>query len=269
MPTDKHQLRLGTCSWTAKGWETAFYSPDTKREDYIAEYARRYDTVEVDSTFYGVPRKSTLERWRDSTPNEFLFAAKAPKTITHDKFLDDCAPDLTHFLRAMETLGDKCGPLLFQFPYFAKRRGVEMQDFIDRLAPFLKLLPNPGPQFAVEVRNKTWLAPPLFDLLHAHNVALVLIDHPCMATPEQLFKRQGILTAPLLYIRWLGDRPGIEKITRTWNEVVVDRKKDLDAWAPHIKTVLDKGIQVNGYVNNHYSGHAPEDVDYIQDILSR
>jgi len=217
-------LRLGTCSWTADGWERAVYPPGTPRNEFIREYAQLFNSVEVDSTFYGIPRARTVDRWRDLTPNGFVFAAKAPQTITHEKFLAGCEEDLEDFLQAMDRLGDKLGPLLFQFPYFAKRRGITQDDFLARLRAFLPILPRERFQFAVEVRNKAWLGPPLFDILHAHNVACCLIDHPWMARPKQLFKSEDIFTGSFLYVRWLGDRKGIEDITTIWNEHVIDRR---------------------------------------------
>lgn len=260
-------LRLGACSWTAPGWAGTFYTR-TKQNEFIAEYAERYSAVEIDATFYAVPQRSTLERWRDLTPDGFIFAAKAPQLITHDKFLHECAWDLDEFLKAMALLGPKLGPILFQFPYFAKARGVTLQEFIDRLAPFLELLPRDGTRFAVEVRNKAWVCAPLLDLLHEHGVAMTLIDHPWMAPCNTLFRTQGILTAPFTYIRWLGDRHGIEKITKVFNQRVVERDADLERWVPHIEQVLEKGVKVYGFVNNHYGGYAPADIDYLRRRLS-
>lgn len=263
MVWENTKLRLGTCSWTAKGWERAFYPEGLKSRDYIAHYAERFSTVEIDASFYGVPRAATLKHWRACTPEGFLFAAKAPKVITHDKFLDACGRDLDLFLENLSLLGEKLGPLLFQFPYYAKKSHVTLQVFLDRLTPFLGLLPERGFQFAVEVRNKTWISDPLLDLLHAHGVALALIDHPWMSRPDQLFRHTNLLTGPFAYIRWLGDRYGIEKLTKVWDKQVLDKTLEMGQWAPPIKELLDKQVQVYGYVNNHYSGHAPEDVAWI------
>ena len=261
-------LCLGACSWTAKGWAGAFYLKSKRQSDYIAEYSERFSTVEIDSSFYGLPRQSTVERWRDLTPEGFLFSAKAPQTITHEKFLENCEGELERFVETMALLGGKLGPLLFQFPYFAKRRGVTFQEYLDRLAPFLELLPKERFQFAVEVRNKHWIAPPLLDLLRGHGVALALIDHPWMHRPGELFSKHDVVTGPFVYIRWLGDRNGIEKLTKVWNEVVIDRGADLDAWVPPIKAILDRQVRVYGYVNNHYSGYAPHDIEVLERHLA-
>ncbi len=261
-------LRLGTSSWTAKGWLGKFYPSGTKPADFITEYAKHYDTVEIDSTFYATPKESTVLGWKDKTPEGFLFAAKFPQAITHDKFLEDCGHELKGFLRTMSLLEEKLGPLLLQFPYYAKRMGVTEDDFLLRLTRFLKELPEDHFRFAVEVRNKNWINPYLFEILHDHNVALCLIDHPWMAPPKALFGHKEILTNQFMYIRWLGDRRGIEKVTKVWNESVVEREADIGRWAPHIKDVLDKQMDVFGYVNNHYGGYAPDNVEQIKKMLS-
>lgn len=261
-------LHLGACSWTAKGWLGTFYPSGTKPADFIAEYAKRYDTVEIDATFYATPQESTVLGWRDKTPDGFIFAAKMPSVITHTKFLEDCHHELHGFLRVMSLLGDKLGPLLLQFPYYAKRTGVTEDDFLVRLTRFLKTLPETGFRFAVEVRNKTWINPYLFEILHDHKVALCLIDHPWMAPPDTLFKHRDILTNRFMYIRWLGDRKGIEKVTKVWNESVVDRESDIERWAPHIKALLDQEMDVFGYVNNHYGGYAPDNIEQLRKKLA-
>lgn len=261
-------LRLGSCSWTAKGWLGGFYPSGTKPADFITHYATRYDTVEIDATFYAVPAESTVLGWRDKTPEGFLFAAKAPQAITHDKFLKDCVPGLKHFVKTMSLLGDKLGPILFQFPYYAKRTGVTQDDFIARFSEFSKALADTGDvRFAVEVRNKTWLNEYLFDLLRERNVALALIDHPWMARPATLFKDAHIFTSDFLYVRWLGDRKGIEKVTKVWSDTVVDRSSDVAQWVPGIKKALDKQMDVFGYVNNHYAGHSPDTIALIEDAF--
>ena len=265
---DNPRLHLGTSSWSCKDWLGRLYTKGTKPSDFIVEYADHYGTVEIDSTFYGVPRQSTLEGWRDKTPEGFVFSAKAPQLITHEKFLDDCDEEVDHFLRSLSILGDKLGPLLFQFPYYAKRTGVTEDNFLDRLRKFVAKLPVDEFKFAVEVRNKNWINPYLYEILHDHNLTLALIDHPWMSSPAQLFKNGSVITGKFVYLRWLGDRRGIEKITKTWNETIVDREADLKRWVPHIKDVLDKQMDVFGYVNNHYAGYAPDDIEKLKKLLN-
>lgn len=262
------RLHLGTSSWTAKGWLGTFYPRGTKPADFISYYATQFDTVEIDATFYATPREDTLIGWREKTPDGFVFAAKAPKAITHDKFLEDCEHELNGFLAAMSLLGPKLGPILFQFPYYAKRTGVTEDAFLVRLTRFLKQLPEAGFRFAVEVRNKTWMNPALFEILRDHHVGCCLIDHPWMSSPDQLFRQRELVTAPFAYLRWLGDRRGIEEITQVWNASVVKRERDLARWAPHINDLLEGQIDVFGYVNNHYGGYAPDNLDELERLVA-
>ena len=266
MNTMAKTLRLGTSSWSSQDWIGKFYEPGTKAGDFIAAYARKFDTVEIDATFYATPRKTVVEGWRDRTPETFSFAAKAPQVITHERLLNDCGGELKSFLDVMSVLGPRLGPILFQFPYFSKASGVAKDELLRRLGPFLAGLPE-GFQFAVEIRNKTWIGPPLLDLLGKHGVTLALIDHPWMCGPGELFSRKGILTGPFAYIRWLGDRYAIEKITTSWADTVIDRRPDLELWVADLQRLIERGFPIYGYVNNHYAGHAPDTVVLLRELL--
>jgi uncharacterized protein YecE (DUF72 family) len=169
------EFRIGTSAFTAAGWEQAFYPAGMKAADYLTYYATKFNTVEVDSTFYRAPSTATVNGWARKVSDGFLLAAKIPQTITHEKILQDCDEDLKRFLETMGLMGDKLGPLLFQFGYFNKSAFASGKEFLARLAPFLKRLPK-GYRFAVEIRNKQWLTTEFFDLLRAHNVAYALID---------------------------------------------------------------------------------------------
>ena len=261
-------LRLGASSWSCKDWVGPFYETGTPPNEFIRAYARKFNTVEIDATFYAVPREATVKGWRERTPEEFLFSAKAPQVITHEKQVSDCDRELTHFLKVMSILGDRLGPILLQFPYFSRKSGMTETAFLDRLASFLPSLSSER-QWAVEVRNKTWLGPALLDTLASNGVALALIDHPWMWRPDALFAMDGIQTGPFMYIRWLGDRYGIEKITKTWKETVVDRAADLDQWVTHIIRLLNSRVPTFGYVNNHYAGYAPDTLNLLHEALGK
>ena len=121
---DRPLIRLGTSAFTAAGWEGTFYPADMKPADFLSYYATKFDAVGVDGTFYRTPAISTVKGWYAKTPPGFLFAAKIPQVITHEKVLRDCDSDLDTFLKAMDCLGEKLGPLLFQFGYFNKKAFV-------------------------------------------------------------------------------------------------------------------------------------------------
>jgi uncharacterized protein YecE (DUF72 family) len=216
--------------------------------------------VEIDTTFDRIPMAKTVEQWRDRTPKGFIFAAKVPQVVTHQKVLIDTESDLKAFLGVMDLLGDKLGPLLLQFPYFNKKafRGVGF--FIERLVPFLKTLPKRY-KWAVEVRNKGWLSEKMYSVLRQHGVALALVDHAWMPRPDEYFEMGDPVTADFTYIRWLGDRKGIEEQTTRWDRIILNREPEMQEWIPIIRKLLKRRIQVMGFWNNHYAGFGPGSIE--------
>jgi len=147
--------------------------------------------------------------------------------------------------------------VVFQFPYFNRSTFKDRHEFLDRLVPFAKKLPA-GHRFAIELRNKSWLDTELADWLRQNRIALVLQDRSWMADPQAL----GFdpVTADFAYIRWLGDRKGIEAMTQTWDKVVVDRTEELGSWVEYCHQINKRGIAIYAYANNHYQGHSPATV---------
>jgi len=261
------RLYLGTSSWSSKDWEGVFYPPGSPPSSWLAHYATRFRTVEVDATFYRIPPASMTRKWREDLPDGFLLAAKAPQSITHEKGLEGVSEDLTAFLRSMDNLGDRLGPILFQFPYFKK--GGEMTEdlFHERLRRFIPSLPA-GYRFALEIRNKSWLREPLLDILRARSVALALIDHPWMPRAAEYFAKIDPVTSDFVYVRWLGDRYGIEKQTKNWDKVIVDRTREMKAWVPVVRQLLGRDLTGYGFFNNHFAGHAPASIELFEKIWS-
>src|SRR5215218_6390880 len=138
-PPEKN-LYLGTSGWSYADWEGTLYPEGIPPGSRLAEYARHYATVEIDSTFYGTPRRSTVEKWREIVPAGFLFAAKVPQELTHERNL----------VQTMQALEDRLGPLLLQLPPSFTVEGMGV------LEDFLSTLPQ-GPRYAVEVRHRSWL----------------------------------------------------------------------------------------------------------------
>jgi len=258
-------IRIGTSAFTAAGWEGSFYPQGLPAREQLSYYAQHFDTVEVDSTFYRTPSLSTVKNWDAKTPPGFVFAAKVPQIVTHEKVLVDCDEDLMEFLKVMSILGEKLGPLLFQFPYFNKEAFAGVTDFLDRLIPFLKKLPA-GYKFAVEIRNKSWLAPQFADALRSRGVALTLIDQSWMPQPRQWFEKVNPITADFTYVRWLGDRKGIERQTKIWNKVIVDRQRELSEWVEVLEKVAKLRIPIYAYANNHYAGFSPATVEMFRKL---
>jgi uncharacterized protein YecE (DUF72 family) len=258
-------IRLGTSAFTAAGWAGTFYPQGLPEREYLSYYATQFDTVEVDSTFYREPSLSTVKGWYSKTPPGFLFAAKVPRTITHEKVLRDCDEELDQFLKVMDALGEKLGPLLFQFGYFNKKAFAGVQDFLALLVPFLKKLPK-GYRFAVEIRNKTWLTPQFVEALRPRGVALALIDQAWMPRPAQWFEKLDPITADFAYVRWLGDRKDIEEQTKIWSKTIVDRSTELSEWVKILKAVQKRKIQIFAYANNHYAGYGPATIENFREL---
>jgi uncharacterized protein YecE (DUF72 family) len=236
-----------------------------KPADYLSYYATQFDTVELDNTFYRTPALSTVKGWYAKTPPGFLFAAKVPQVITHEKVLVDCEEDLSHFLETMEALGDKLGPLLFQFGYFNKAKFKSQAEFLAKLKPFLRKLPKGFP-YAVEIRNKNWLDARFAETLREHGVALALIDQSWMPRPWEVKEKFDLITADFTYVRWLGDRKGIEEQTKTWDETIIDRHVEIAEWVQILKRVVARGIKAFAFANNHYAGHAPNTVKLFRQL---
>ncbi len=256
-------ILLGTSSFTAKGWEGSFYPKGMRSSDYLTFYAERFHTIEVDSTFYACPAPRTVANWAARTPEGFIFSVKVPQVITHEKILIDCDANLNEFLSTMELLGQKLGPIVFQFPFFNRSAFRDRHEFLDRLVPFLRKLPA-AHRFAIEIRNRTWLDAELASLLRNHSIALVLQDRSWMPSPADL--KFDPITTDWTYIRWLGDRKSIEAQTTTWDKPIVDRTTELTSWVDFCYQIMKRGVLVYAYANNHYAGHAPATIEQFHNL---
>jgi uncharacterized protein YecE (DUF72 family) len=263
------RILLGTSSFTASGWEGSFYPRGMRSKDFLRHYSNQFQTVEIDSTFYGTPSASTVTSWNEKTLGDFIFAAKVPQVITHEKVLVDCEPEFDEFIERMHLLGDKLGPMLLQFPKFDKWVLKSPDVFHARLQSFFKRAAdlNAG-RFAIEIRNKAWLDARFADVLRQHNVALALTDTSFMPRPWEMKEKFDLVTADFAYVRWLGDRKGIEKQTTTWDKTVVDRTSDLKNWVEVFKLLASnsKVLKIFAFSNNHYAGHGPATAKLFMDL---
>lgn len=259
------EVRIGTSAFTATGWEGSFYPRGMKTADYLSFYATRYDTVELDNTFYRTPALSTVKGWYAKTPPGFLFATKVPQVVTHEKVLVDCDEELNLFLKTMEALGEKLGPILFQFGYFDRTAFESGSEFLSRLKPFLEKLPK-GYKYAVEIRNKAWLDARFLDTLRERGIALALIDQSWMPRPWEMKDKLDLITADFTYVRWLGDRKAIEAKTKTWDKVIVDRQGELFEWVKMLKSVHERRIMILAFANNHYAGFGPGTLEVFRQL---
>lgn len=248
-------IRLGTQGWNYDAWVGPFYPDGTRAADFLPVYARAFDTVEVDSTFYAVPPSKTIRGWAQRTPSGFLFALKMPQEITHERRFRDVDDVAAEFYDRARELGDKLGPVLIQLgPDF---RPVELP----ALAKFLPTLPD-DIAFAIEFRDRGWIHDGVIALLSEHNVALALTDARWIPR-RQMLALADRPTADFIYVRWMGADREIIDYSRTQ----IDRSRELELWAGVISQLAGRGRSVYGYVNNHFAGHSPATVRELQRLL--
>ncbi len=244
-------IRIGTCGFSYKDWLGNFYPQFCPVADFLRFYSSVFNTVEIDATFYRVPGKEMVKRWASQVREGFLFAAKFPRTVTHEGALDKRIRTIELFTEVMRHLDDHLGPLLLQFPYSFK------PSEFDLLCRLIEVLPG-DIRVAMEVRNKSWLQhDELFDLLRSRNVAFTLIDHPWMP-------RKAIITADFHYIRFLGDR---RQISEDFTYVRDNREEDLQWWGEVIRNLTSDKQSLFAFFNNHYSGHSPSTARRLIELL--
>jgi uncharacterized protein YecE (DUF72 family) len=248
-------IHIGTSGWSYDDWVGPFYPDGTGKSDYLVHYATAFDAVEVDSTFYRTPGQRMVQGWADKTPAGFRFALKVPQVITHEKMLADCEREMDQFVGALAPLGDKLRCVLLQFGYFNKQKFSSAAPFFKRLDAFLHRHASQVP-IACEIRNKNWLGSDYFELLRGHAVAAALVEHAWLPRIDQLVDGFDVVTGPFSYVRLIGDRQGIEEITRSWGEVVIDRSKDLARVAGALRKIASRA-ELLVFINNHYAGHGP------------
>ncbi len=263
-----HPIWLGCSGWSYPDWAGPFYPEGMAAGEYLRWYADRFAIVEVDSTFYRVPSKGTVRGWRDGTPDDFRFALKVPQAITHQKQLRDCEAEVDAFIASILPLGPKLTAALLQLGYFNRGAFASLDDFLDVLDPFLGRWPHGDVPLAVEVRNPRWVGPKLVEVLRDHNAALTLTEQTWMPRPAQVAAMVDPVTGPLGFVRLLGDRDSIEKLTTTWGEVVVDRSADLDETAGLLRSLAER-VPVAVFANNHYAGHSPATVRDLRKLLGQ
>jgi uncharacterized protein YecE (DUF72 family) len=240
---------LGTMGFAYKAWRGLFYPPEMASQDYLAAYSRIFNAVELDSTFYGVPRLELVSRWSEQVPAEFKFCPKTPKTITHQFQLSQAVHDMLNFLKVIRRFGDKLGPVLLQWPPdFTNQQSSDLE-------AFLKALPT-DIRYACEFRHDTWYAPETSDLLTQHRVAWVSVDY--VHSPRHIDP-----TTDFLYIRWLGQHGRFERGRGARLEV----SAQLEWWREAIKPHLNQIPAIYGFFNDDFAGHGPDTCNQFKEIV--
>jgi len=244
------KLHVGTMGWSYAIWKDNFYPEGLAAKDFLAYYAKHFSTVEVDSTFYRIPKTQSVTDWKAQTPADFVFSLKFPRVITHVKMLENCEEETSVFLERVALLEEKLAALLLQFPYHFGTKQVPL------LRDFLPTLPNKH-RYVVEVRNRKLLSRDFYSVLRDHDVALAWADSPFMPQISEV-------TSDFIYVRWIGDRRRVEG---TLGRMEVDRKTQINAWADKLKPFLEEGTKIFGYFSKYYSGNPPSDAKELLSII--
>lgn len=236
-------VRIGTVGWAYEDWRGPFYAAGTRRARMLTEYARLFPTVELDATFFGFPRPTTLEGWAAQVPADFRFCAKVPKSVTHERRLQgEAADEALAFADLMqEKLGEKLGRLLIQLPpeIAPAERGT--------LDTFAAAVARPGIPWALELRDAAWAQTDIAAALESSGIALAASD-------------RLDLGAPLRYVRLLG----IENSVGRFDTRQFDRGAELDAWAERLRAATGEVYVV---VRNFFEGHSPATVLALRERL--
>ncbi len=227
------QVRVGTSGFSYKEWKGSFYPEDLPASAMLRFYAGRFSTVEINNTFYRMPKSEMLAQWAEQVPDGFSFALKAPQRITHIRRLKEAGDSVDFFFRVASTLGDRFGPTLFQLPPNFK------QD-LSRLTDFLATLP-PTARCAFEFRHESWFQEPVYEALRAARSALCLAEDETLATPR-------VATTGWGYLRLRRQDYGEEQLgdwaaairAQPWEEAFVFFKHEEEGKGPELADQLTK-----------------------------
>jgi uncharacterized protein YecE (DUF72 family) len=233
-------IRIGTSGYQYKHWRGVFYPDSIPQKRWFEYYAEHFDTVEINNTFYHLPRAETFDDWRQRAPKNFCYVLKFSRYATHLKYLKDPEGPLEMFLERADRLGEFLGPILVQLP-------PKWKVDIDRLRNFLKAAPTDH-RWALEFRNPSWLCEEVYEILRQHNAALcihdMIPDHPVE------------ITADWVYLRYHGASVG-----GNYPDATLAKQAD---W---IRTLQQDGKDVFAYFNNDIECYAVFNAKKLKEYL--
>ena len=240
------EIRIGTSGYSYKHWIGRYYPKDLKPSEWLKHYARDFDTVELNNTFYQLPTEDAFDNWRKSTPADFLFAVKGSRFLTHMIKLKDPMRGLVNFMPRAERLRGKLGPVLWQLP-----PGWKVN--VERLEEFLSLLP-PEHRYTFELRNATWMTDAVLEVLRKYNAAFCIYELAGYQSPIEI-------TADWTYVRLHG--PTRFKYQGSYSD------KQLAEWADRIKVWSRKLKAIYVYFDNDDAAYAVKNALTLRDMLGQ
>jgi uncharacterized protein YecE (DUF72 family) len=240
---------IGTMGFAYKDWSGSFYPPGLKTNDYLTHYGKVFNAVEIDSTFYGIPKKASIWRWKNQSPDDFNICLKVPRSITHDAKLVDVKREMSDFITAVSPLGEKLGMILIQFP-----PSFDISNW-DLFQAFLNELPQPF-VYAVEFRHATWYIEKTSDLLSGLDICWVASEFP--GVPKEVD-----LTSNSIFIRLVGQHGRFA----AHDQEQIDVTTHLAWWWNWIKSKSEQVHSVYVFINDDISGHAPASANRLKEII--
>jgi uncharacterized protein YecE (DUF72 family) len=289
-------LRIGTCSWKFDSWKGLFYDPSKNYtpDDYLVDYAQQLSSVEIDQWFWSLfpggvklPDISTVKTYADSVPDDFVFTVKAPNSLTLTHFYSKQPKKYTEyagrtnkyflniellekFLERLTLMGEKLGPIMFQFEYLNKKKMPSKEEFFNRFHEFMLRAPRDH-QYAVEIRNPNYLSPAFFEFLEEHALGFVYLEGYYMPPIGDVFNKFQPATADFCIVRLHGgNRLEIETETGgLWNQVISPKPEGLKAAAQIVRANRRSNILTFVNINNHFEGSAPITAERFLDLLNQ
>ena len=241
---EAHGFHIGCSGWVYRHWKDGFYPAGLPQKRWFEHYSAQFDTVEINASFYRLPKAETFEAWRNKAPPAFRYAVKVNRFITHMKKLLDCGEALDEFIGLARRLGPKLGPLLYQLPPSLKRND-------ERLEAFISELPN-DLEHVVEFRSRDWYDEEVLELLDRHGVGFVTHDLVGLQSP-----------------RWASGRTAYVRFHGTGGKYRGRYPKgQIDEWADWLRRQREGGRSVWAYFNNDIGGDAIEDAKALKDALT-
>jgi uncharacterized protein YecE (DUF72 family) len=248
MKTKRPGCHVGTSGWSYKHWQGLFYPENIKQDKYLEYYLTRFSCVELNSSFYHLPRETTIRGWMDRTPETFRFCPKLSRFITHRKRLADSHEPLERFIDLFSEMKARMGPVLIQLPPGLKYDHSLVADFVHILSEQYH-----DYRFAMEVRHKSWIQDEFFHLLSQHGISFVIADS------DQRFPYHEVVTANFVYLRFHGPA---ELYASDYPAAV------LYGYAEKISKWLEEGLSVWVFFNNDFGGYAVKNAMNIIEMVN-
>ena len=239
------RIRIGCSGWNYKHWRERFYPRGLPARSWFAFYAEHFDTVEINNSFYRLPKAETFAKWRDQAPPGFCYAVKANRFLTQAKKLKDCEAPLERMMAPVRALGDRLGPILYQLP-------PRFRINLERLEAFLALLPKDVVR-VFEFRDRSWYVPETLELLDRHGASFCVHDMPGLAS-----EREAV--GPIAYVRFHGTSG---KYHGRYSD------KALLGWTDWIVAQARAGRSAWCYFNNDIDAHAIDDAQTLKSMVAQ